>query len=689
MWKSCQYKCVFSDVAVPAPWISHVSFVHNLPGSRAVPFLAKGRCAVCGIVGFLTCGSRCVSDGESREWLQSMTDSLEHRGPDEEGAWVREGVALGHRRLSIIDLQTGAQPMEDKDGRAVIVFNGEIYNYAELRKKLRGMGFAFRTNSDTEVLLCAYLAWGDACLDRLEGMFAFAIWDKQERRLFAARDRFGKKPFFYTLQNGIFAFASELAALTKHPLLSFSVTTSTLARFLAYEYVPTPESIYRQVRKLPPSHALIYEPHSPNDSDVRLERYWEMPLPDEEGGPRYTGPRATEYLCEELRELIHRAVKRRLVSDVPLGIFLSGGLDSSTIAAFMAPMVDRVQSFSIAFDEQSYNESHYARLVSEYLGVDHNEYALSANGCAEHLPEIVARIDEPLADPSLVPTYLLAQSSSRHVTVALSGDGPDELFAGYEYYYGLRMAKRLLRIPEAIRAPGEWATRFLPASSNYVNYRFAAQMFLAGMHCPSWMRVQRWLTAMSPEAQEAIWKEDKKPDLAPEVLFESTRRLYESCPASDEMGRAVYVFARQYMADYILTKIDRASMMHSMEVRAPFLDRELAEFICRLPLSWRLRGCRRKWLLKKAMEPYLPDEIINRPKRGFLIPTAQWLRTTLKPWMEELMSESALARQQLFDPKVVQRMVDEHDSGRVDHRKALWTMLVLQIWLNRHAPTIE
>ncbi|TVM18765.1 asparagine synthase (glutamine-hydrolyzing) [Oceanidesulfovibrio indonesiensis] len=644
---------------------------------------------MCGIVGFLSCGSRCASEGESREWLQAMTDSLEHRGPDGQGMWVRDGVALGHRRLSIIDLHTGAQPMEDSAGRAVAVFNGEIYNYIELREKLRGKGFVFRTDSDTEVLLCSYLAWGPACLDRLEGMFAFAIWDKQERRLFAARDRFGKKPFYYTIQNGIFAFASELTTLTRHPLLRFSVERSTLARFLAYEYIPAPECIYRQVRKLLPSHALVYEPFSGNNADVRLERYWEMPLPDEEDCPRYGGPRAEDYLCEELRELIQRAVKRRLVSDVPLGLFLSGGLDSSTIAAFMTPQVSQIKSFSIAFDESSYDESDYAQLVSEYIGTDHHEYGLRANSCGEYLPEIVSRIDEPLADPSLVPTFLLAKSSRRHVTVALSGDGPDELFAGYEYYYGFRMAKRLLRIPASIRAPGEWATRFLPASANYVNYRFAAEMFLAGMRCPSWMRVQRWLTAMSPEMQETIWFNGSKPELGPDSLFEPTRLLYESYPSADEMGRAVYVFARQYMADYILMKVDRASMMHSLEVRAPFLDRELAEFACRLPLSWRLRGSKRKWLLKKAMAPYLPAEIINRPKRGLLIPTAQWLRTTLKPCVEELMSESALAGQQLFAPRAVRRMVDEHDSGRVDHRKALWTMLVLQMWLKSNAPTIE
>ncbi|MFW5735203.1 MAG: asparagine synthase (glutamine-hydrolyzing) [Oceanidesulfovibrio sp.] len=644
---------------------------------------------MCGIVGFLGCGTQRVSEGESREWLQAMTDSMAHRGPDGAGAWVRGKVALGHRRLSIIDLQTGDQPMEDHAGRAVAVFNGEIYNYIELREKLRGKGFAFQTNSDTEVLLCAYLAWGTACLDRLEGMFAFAIWDTVEQRLFAARDRFGKKPFYYTQQNGVFAFASELSALTRHPLLSFSVKTSTLARFLAYEYVPTPETIYSQACKLPPSHFLVYEPHSRSNGEILPRRYWEMPLPDEEGGPRYGGPKAVDSLCEEMRELMRRAVKRRLVSDVPLGLFLSGGVDSSCVATFMAPLVDRIQSFSIAFDEPSYDESSYARLVADFIGTDHHEYVLSANACGECLPEIIARTDEPLADPSLVPTYLLARSSRQHVTVALSGDGPDELFAGYEYYVGLRMARLLLRVPKAVRAPGEWATWFLPASANYVNYRFAARLFLEGLYSPSWMRVQRWLTALSPEAQQEVRSAGKRPELDPETLFEPTRRLYESYHSRDELGRAVYVFARQYLADYILMKVDRASMMHSLEVRAPFLDRELAEFACRLPLSLRLRGNVRKWLLKRAVSSHLPDEIINRPKRGFLIPTAQWLRTSLKPWMEELMSESALARQGLFDPGAVRRMMDEHDSGRADHRKALWTMLVLQIWLHSHSPSIE
>lgn len=643
---------------------------------------------MCGIVGFFSCGSQGVTDTESREWLQAMAETLVHRGPDGGGVWVENGVALGHRRLSIIDLHTGAQPMVDTRNRAVIVFNGEIYNFAELREELRAAGHTFHTKSDTEVLLNAYLAWGPDCLDRLEGMFSFVIWDKEKRRVFAARDRFGKKPFYYTLQNGYFAFASEVTALTRHPRLSFSVTTSVISRFLAYEYVPAPESIYRQVRKLPPSHYLLFDLDRCPD-DVRVERYWEMPLLEDEKSRRYSGPGALEELCEELRELLRRAVRRRLVSDVPLGLFLSGGVDSSAVAVTMASMVDGMQTFSAAFSEESYDESPYARQVAELIGSDHHEYTLSANGCGKHLPEIVSRMDEPLADPSLVPTYLLSKASRQHVTVALGGDGPDELFTGYEYYYGFRIAKMLLRIPDAIRAPAEWATRFLPASSNYVNYRFAASMFLAGLHCPTWMRVQRWLTALSSEAQRSIWNENKAPDLDPRTLFAPTRRLFEAYPSDDELGRAVYVFARQYMTDYVLMKVDRASMMNSLEMRAPFLDRDLAEFACRLPLCYRLRGSTRKWLLKKALKSLLPDEILNRPKRGFLIPSAQWLRTSLKPSMDELLSEEALRRHNLFDPKAVRRMIDEHDSGRVDHRKALWTMLVLHIWMDSHSPTIE
>ncbi len=637
---------------------------------------------MCGVAGFVS--AQAVTPEEARRRLEAMAHCLAHRGPDGAGFWVEEGAALAHRRLSIIDLEGGAQPMTDATGRLVITYNGELYNYRELRETLLSLGCVFHTRSDTEVLLNAYLRWGEACLDCFEGMFAFAIWDRERRRLFAARDRFGKKPFFYTLQRGVFAFASEATALAQlAPLagLSLTVARQTLARFLAYEYAPTPECVYEQARKLEPSHFLLLE-----DGAVTIHRYWDMPAPAPE---RVYSAAEEDSLCEELRRLLLRAVERRLVSDVPLGVCLSGGVDSSAVAAAMARRCDHVRTFSIAFAEDSYDESRYARAVARRLATDHYEHVLSAQQCGMLLPTLMARFDEPLADPSVVPTSLLAEVTRREVTVALGGDGPDELFAGYEYFTGFRHAQRLLKIPGIMRLPWETLARRLPASSGYVNLRFAAGMFLAGLRAPTPYRTQRWLTAFAPEDQQTLWADPTGLDLSLEGLFGATRALFEHHDAEDDLARVAYVLARQYMLDYILVKVDRCSMAHSLEMRAPFLDRALAEFVCRLPMSLRLRGNTRKYLLKKAVAPWLPPEVLHRPKRGFLIPVAGWLRGALRPMVEELTCTRRLKEQGLFAPSAVRRMVDTHMRGEADHRKALWTMLTLQLWLRAHNPTVR
>jgi asparagine synthase (glutamine-hydrolysing) len=634
---------------------------------------------VCGIAGFVHVRADAApADAERLAWLRAMTDAIESRGPDGQGQTLYGQTSLGHRRLSIIDLSTGGQPMEDAEGRVAVTFNGEIYNFQDIKKKLQEKGYVFKTNSDTEVICNAWLDKGPDCLDEFEGMFAFALWDKRERTLFAARDRFGKKPFFYTLQNGVFAFASELTCLRKLPFLDFAVPAQAIARFLSYEYVPTPESIYKDVLKLRPGHYLLFK-----DGNLKTAPYWDLPVPEK------TAPGTEEECCERLRELLAQAVRRRLVSDVPLGVFLSGGIDSSTVAALMAGMLPKVKTFSIGFTEQSYDESRYARLVAERYDTDHHERILSAAECGDLLPEIVARFDEPMADPSIVPTYLLSQVTREKVTVALGGDGPDELFAGYEYFSGFRLAQSYLRLPAVLRKGLiEPLTRLLPHSAGYVNPRFVAETFLRGARAPEWLRAQTWLSAFHPDALASIWKRPAQDSLAPERLFAPTKELYDRFPATDPMAKVFYLFARQYMLDYILVKVDRCSMMHSLEVRAPFLDRDVAEFACRLPVSMKLRGTTRKYLLKKAAAGILPKEILTRQKRGFLIPAAQWLRESLRPQLEELTGETWIANQGLFNPKALRTMREEHQSGRRDHRKALWTMLVLQLWLKKNAPSI-
>jgi asparagine synthase (glutamine-hydrolysing) len=632
---------------------------------------------MCGIVGFLNAPA---SKEQQRQWLDAMTDTLAHRGPDGRGVWVDGGVALGHRRLSVIDLESGAQPMSDWQERAVIVFNGEIYNFPEIKERLARKGYRFRTHSDTEVLLNAYLDAGPDCLDYVEGMFAFAIWDRQQQVLFAARDRMGEKPFYYTLQNGVFAFASEVTAFSRLPVLKLEVERQSIARFLAYEYIPTPNSIYREVFKLRPGHFLIFQ-----NGQVNTRRYWEIPLPDSRANLSESD------CCERLRDLAGRAVAHRLISDVPLGVFLSGGIDSSAVVALMAQVVDprEINTFSIGFKEKSYDESPYARLVAESLGTNHHEEILSATQAGELLPHIVSRFDEPMADPSIVPTYMLSEVTRRQVTVALGGDGGDELFGGYEYFPAFLLSEHYLRLPHIIRKYClEPLGALLPISSGYVSPRHVVAKFLAGVNAPKWLRAQVWLGALTADLQETLWQAPLPEALQVDNLYAESRSLYQGWPAQEAISRVFYLFARQYLLDYILVKVDRCSMMHGLEVRAPFLDTALMEFVYRLPYQMKIRHGKRKYLMKKAFRGLLPRTIVDRKKRGFLIPTALWLKGLLRPLVEELLGETWLRQQGLFKPEVIRRLIEEHNSGAADHRKEIWTLLVLQLWLKHHNPAV-
>jgi asparagine synthase (glutamine-hydrolysing) len=628
---------------------------------------------MCGVVGFINAPA---SEEQQRQWLAAMTATLSHRGPDGQGAWVEGGVALGHRRLSVIDLEGGRQPMLDWHQRAVIVFNGEIYNFPEIKERLERKGYRFRTQSDTEVLLNAYLDAGPDCLDYVEGMFAFAIWDREKQTLFAARDRMGEKPFYYTLQQGVFAFASELTAFSRLSVLNLAVERQSIARFLAYEYIPTPQTIYREIFKLRPGHFLIF-----SKGQVTTKRYWDIPLPESNANLSEAD------CCELLRNLAGRAVAQRLISDVPLGVFLSGGIDSSAVVALMAQVVPsrEINTFSIGFKEKSYDESPYARLVAQSLGTNHHEEILSATQAGELLPQIVSQFDEPIADPSIVPTYLLSEVTRRRVTVALGGDGGDELFGGYEYFPAFQLAEHYLRIPKAFRESYlEPLARFLPISTGYVSPRHVVSKFLSGIHAPQWLRAQIWVGAVSPDLQEALWRAPMHNALQVENLYAESRALYRGFLAQEPISRVFYLFARQYLLDYILVKVDRCSMMHSLEVRAPFLDTALMEFVYRLPYYMKIRYGKRKYLLKKAFRDLLPREILTRKKRGFLIPTALWLKGLLRPLVEELLGEPWLRQQGLFKPEVVRRLLNEHESGVTDHRKELWTLLILQLWLRHH-----
>ena len=627
---------------------------------------------MCGIAGICLCDGAGLPENTAQS-VDAMCRAMRHRGPDGQGVWSGNGVCLGHRRLSIIDLAGGAQPMHSPDGRYHVTFNGEIYNFPELRKELEAQGLSFRTTSDTEIILAGWQVWGRDCLEHFDGMFAFALWDAQEKRLFCARDRFGKKPFFYTLQQGRFFFASELTALTTLPELTFTLSPEALMRYLAYEYVPTPQTMYAEAASLPPSHWL--EIH---EGRLRLERYWELPFPDEQDA------RGEEEICAAYHELLARAVRRRMISDVPLGVFLSGGIDSSIVAGLMAGQSSTpIKTFSIGFQEASYDESRYARIVARRWNTDHHERILSAEECAEHLPQIISRMDVPMADASVAPTWLLSSVTREKVTVALGGDGADELWAGYEHYIGYKVATWYNALPGCLRRGIlEPLCRLLPSSSGYINPRLAVQTFLRGAHAPDWLRVQTLLTALDPAAQRELLAHPDTAFLTEERLFAPTREHFEHWPAGPApLARAFHVYARQYLLDDILVKVDRCSMLHSLEVRAPFLDRDAAEFVARLPIRHKLRGFKRKYLLKRAFADVLPPEILHRNKRGFQIPVAAWLRGRMRPLLEEMLGESRLRQQGIFAPQAVRALMEAHFSGRADMRKPLWTLLVLQLWL--------
>lgn len=638
---------------------------------------------MCGIAGICQVDASPLTP-EAGQWVKTMTDRMSHRGPDGEGQWSSGPVCLGHRRLSIIDLSGGGQPMHSADGQMTVTFNGEIYNYAELKEQLTALGGQFQTCSDTEVILEGYRIWGPDCLARFDGMFAFALWDNQQRRLFCARDRFGKKPFFYTVQHGRLYFASELTGIEQLRHLSLTMNPQAVMRYLAYEYVPTPHSVYTEVQSLPPSHMLLLQ-----DGNLSISRYWDMPMPDE------SDRRSDNELCEELRFLLSRAVRRRMVSDVPLGVFLSGGIDSSIVAGLMARQSSTaIKTFSIGFSEASYDESRYARIVAKAFATDHHERVLSAEECADTLPGIISRMDVPMADASVAPTWLLSGVTREKVTVALGGDGADELWAGYEHYIGFKVAQWYNAAPSALRKGIiEPLAQLLPSSAGYINPRLAVATFLRAAHAPAWQRVQTMLTAFTPDMQESIldsaFKAQQPGFLAPEVLFAPTREHYDHWQpqnAATPLARAFHVYARQFMLDDILVKVDRCSMLHSLEVRAPFLDKDAAEFAARLPVSRKLHGFKRKWLLKKAFAELLPDEILYRNKRGFQIPVAEWLRGRMRPLMEDLLSESTLKAQGIFNHQAVRALMDEHISGRADLRKPLWTLLVFQLWWRARHP---
>ena len=609
---------------------------------------------MCGICGFIGLGS--MGD------LRAMARSMAHRGPDAEGVWSEQDVFLGHRRLSIVDLAGGAQPMATQDGDLVVVFNGEIYNYKELRAELEALGCVFATtHSDTEVLLHGFRQWGRDLPNRLNGMWAFALYDRRAKTLFCCRDRFGKKPFYYTVQNGAFVFGSELTALKRHPGVTARFSKLALQKYFAYGFIPAPHSIHEGIHKLPGGHSLWVNAET---LQSRVEKYWDFVLEPASQIPRHP----EDEWGEQIRHLLDQAVRRRLMSDVPLGIFLSGGIDSSAITAFASRHVPegQLKTFSIGFEEATFDESAYAKQVADLFHTEHYSKQLSLCGAHALLGEVAAHLDEPLGDSSLLPTTLLSRFTRTHVTVALGGDGGDELFAGYDPFLALQRAELYSKlIPRPIHQAIRLLFERLPVSHGNMSLDFKIKRTLRGLGYPARVRMPAWMGPLDAREIEELFCE--RVDI--EELYSEAIEQWEACAQTNLVDKTLQFYTKLYLQDDILVKVDRASMMNSLEVRAPFLDIELVDLVRRIPSSYKFRNGTTKYLLKKALEPVLPREILYRKKKGFGSPIGAWFKNGTLSVGE--------TQSQMLSPAFIRQRVESHLAGRSDERAFLWNLHLL------------
>jgi asparagine synthase (glutamine-hydrolysing) len=627
---------------------------------------------MCGIAGFVDFSGHAQDSARAR--LRRMTDAITHRGPDEEGFFVSNLVALGHRRLSIIDLSSGQQPMAALDGRVQIVFNGEIYNFRELRRELEAGGARFATHSDTEVILQAYVKWGEHCVERLNGMFAFAIWDERERTLLLARDRVGKKPLYCFRDGSRLAFASELKSLRAAGLCPVDIDPEALDCYLSLGYIPAPRTIYAGVRKLPAAHALIVTP-----AGERQRCYWQLDFSQ----PR---ERPAAEVVEEFESLLDEAVRSRLVSEVPLGAFLSAGLDSSLVVSSMARVLDRpVITNSIGFTEDSHSELEPAREIARHLGTDHHEFVVEPRA-AEVLDRIAWHFDEPLADPSALPTWYVCQMARRTVTVALSGDGGDESFAGYSFRYAPHVMESRIRgaIAPALRSClfGPMG-RLWPASARLPRPLRLKTIFenLAVSDARAFYDDLIWLRS---DVRERLYAPEFMASLRGFTPFETVQPHYTRSGAGKALERAQFTDIKVYMTDDVLAKVDRMSMAHSLEVRSPLLDHRILEFAAGLPSHLKMNLRQGKLPLRALAARRLPERIQSMPKRGFSIPAASWLRSALRPIAEAAMfaRDGVVAR--VLDGAALRGLWAEHLEGARDHSSLIWAVMMLGLW-ERHA----
>jgi asparagine synthase (glutamine-hydrolysing) len=621
---------------------------------------------MCGIAGIVHSD---VSHPVLRESVEKMCDAIVHRGPDGVGQYVNGHVGIGMRRLSIIDLQTGQQPIANEDQTVWVVFNGEIYNYRELRKDLEAKGHRFRTTTDTEVIVHLFEELGEDCVQPLRGMFAFAIWDARRKRLLLARDRLGIKPLYYCQDAEKLAFASEMKSLLALEGFERRINLKALSEFFTFGYVPGPMTIYEGVYEIPPAHICVW-----SDGNIHLRRYWDIkPEPDLS--------KSIEFFGEGLLHHLKEAIGLHLMSEVPLGAFLSGGIDSSAIVALMAQASERrVKTFTVGFtmEQPGFDERPFARMVAESFGTDHTESLLSPQ-VEEILPAIIRAFDEPFADSSTIPNYLVCQAARNGVTVALSGLGGDELFAGYERYRGALLADYYRRLPRALRRGFiDPVIDAMPESRNGDRFK----RFIQGAGLDLAERYQRYIAAYDDGEKANLFSGDLIHELHKRGLSSTPLAMKETFNGFNSLDRMLFTDMHTYLPDDELRKMDRLSMCHSLEVRVPFLDHKLVEFVATIPSGYKLKRWQKKHILIRALDGVLPKAILARRKQGFSIPLNSWLRGPLRDFVHTYLAEPALREVGLFDPQTVARILKEHDQGRRNHETKIWVLLIFMMWHN-------
>src|ERR1043166_1665123 len=624
---------------------------------------------MCGITGFVNANG----DPADRAVLEAMNAAIVHRGPDEDGFYINENVGLAMRRLSIIDVAGGHQPIHNADRTKWLIFNGEVYNFRSLRDDLEKRGHKLYTKSDTEAVLHLFDEYDVDCLQHLRGMFAFAIWDESDRSLILARDRVGKKPLLYSHRpNGDLIFGSEFQAVLKHPSISREVDNDAIDNYLSYLCVPAPQTAFKQIRKLEPGHWLRWK-----DGKIETRRYWQ---PDFSKKIKIT----EEEAIEETTRILRESTRLRLISEVPLGAFLSGGVDSSTVVALMAQeSASPVKTFSIGFDEEDFSELKYAKRVAEHVGAEYNEFIVRPNAL-DVIPTLVEHYGEPYADSSAIPTYYVAKETRKYVTVALNGDGGDESFAGYERYAAMRIAERYAHIPRALRKIFiEAPVRLLPTSEIKRSRFRDAKRFLQAANLPRTERYFRWMATFNRETKPELYTRDFAATVSGQNSSALLDRWFATANGTGTLDATMLTDQMTYLPNDLLVKVDIASMANSLEARSPFLDHNLIEFAASLPEHIKMRGFETKSLLKKVAARLVPNDVVYRRKMGFGVPIGKWFRGEMKDFVRGVLLCERSLKRGIVKPEILERYVDEHASARRDHSFQLWTLLMLELWFQR------